>query len=120
MKFLCDQDVYAATVRFLRGLGHAVATAAELGLAQAPDYALLQEAHAQGQLLVTRDRDFGGLVFTQGAPAGVIYLRIAPSAESSVHAELRRLLEIYTVHELENAFVVVEPGRHRIRRLGSP
>jgi hypothetical protein len=33
MKFLADQDVYAVTVRFLRGLGHDVATASELNLA---------------------------------------------------------------------------------------
>ncbi len=32
MKLLADQDVYAATVQFLRGLGHDVATAAERGL----------------------------------------------------------------------------------------
>ena len=37
MNFLADQDVYAATVQFLRGLGHDVATAAERGMAQAAD-----------------------------------------------------------------------------------
>jgi len=37
MKFLLDQDVYALTTRFLRGLGHDVVTAAELGLARASD-----------------------------------------------------------------------------------
>jgi hypothetical protein len=35
MNFLADQDVYAATIRFLRGLGHDDVTAAQLGLAQA-------------------------------------------------------------------------------------
>lgn len=120
MKFLCDQDVYAATVRFLRGLAHTVSTAAELGLAQATDAELLKAARDQGQLLVTRDRDFGGLVFAQGSPAGVLYLRVAPSVVTSVHSELQRLLAIYTDQELADSFVVVEPGRHRIRRLGSP
>jgi predicted nuclease of predicted toxin-antitoxin system len=37
MKFLTDQDVYAATVRFLISLGHDVVTAAQLGLSQAED-----------------------------------------------------------------------------------
>lgn len=37
MKFLTDQDVYGASVRFLSGLGHDVATAAKLGLAQTED-----------------------------------------------------------------------------------
>jgi len=31
MKFLTDQDVFATTVRFLTGLNHDVATAAQLG-----------------------------------------------------------------------------------------
>jgi hypothetical protein len=32
MRFLADQDVYAMTIQFLRGLGHDVATAAECGM----------------------------------------------------------------------------------------
>lgn len=34
MKFLLDQDVYATTARFLRGLGHDVVPVALMGLAQ--------------------------------------------------------------------------------------
>ena len=37
MKLLADQDVYAATVAFLRDLGHDVDTAAERGLSRAAD-----------------------------------------------------------------------------------
>ena len=61
MKFLADQDVYASTIRFLSGLGHDVITARQLGLAQADDTELLRVAHEQSRILVTRDRDFGGL-----------------------------------------------------------
>jgi hypothetical protein len=41
MTFLCDHDVYAVTSRFLAQLGHDVALAAQLGLAQAEDAELL-------------------------------------------------------------------------------
>lgn len=44
MKFLTDQDVYANTARFLEQLGHNVISAAQLGLAQADDSELLQQA----------------------------------------------------------------------------
>jgi predicted nuclease of predicted toxin-antitoxin system len=118
MKFLFDQDVYATTVLFLTGMGHEVMTAAQLGLAQASDEELLRVAHEQGRLFVTRDRDFGGLVFVQGSGPGVIYLRILPSTQSSVHAELDRVLTLHSEHDLQESFVVVEPGRHRIRRVG--
>jgi predicted nuclease of predicted toxin-antitoxin system len=67
---------------------------------------------------VTRDRDFGGLVFVQGGGAGVIYLRMAPSTQASVHKELERVLTLYAEQELQCAFTVIEPGRHRMRKLG--
>ena len=116
MKLLTDQDVYAATVQFLRGLGHDVATAAERGLAQAEDAELLRAAHADGRIFVTRDRDYGGLVFLQALQAGVLYLRVLPSTLNAVHVELGRVLGMYNEEELHGAFVVVEPGRHRVRR----
>jgi len=116
MRFLIDQDVYATTVRFLSQLGHDVVTVGQLGLAQAQDVELLQLAHDQSRLFITRDRDFGNLVFVQGSDAGVIYLRILPSLQNPVHAELERVLRTYSEEELRRCFVVIEPGRHRIRK----
>jgi len=115
MKFLTDQDVYAATSRFLSGLGHDVVTAAQLGLAQAEDATLLRKAQDQGRIFVTRDRDFGGLVFVQGSGAGVIYLRLSIATQNAVHGELERVLTLYSEQALLDSFVVIEPGRHRIR-----
>src|SRR5262245_2342752 len=80
MKFLADQDVYSATVTVLRRLGHDVETAADRGLSAASDETLLQVAHADGRIFVTRDRDFGALVFARQTAGGVIYLRFTPSA----------------------------------------
>jgi predicted nuclease of predicted toxin-antitoxin system len=116
MKFLADQDVYATTIRFLTQLGHDVVPAAQLGLAQADDTELLRVAQEQERIFVTRDRDFGGLVFVQGGGSGVVYLRILPSTQGTVHAELERVLSLYGEQELRESFVVVEPGRHRIRK----
>ena len=117
MKFLADQDVYAVTIRFLGNLGHDVVRAAQLGLARAEDAELLRVAHEQHRIFVTRDRDFGALVFVQGMGPGVIYLRVLPSTQDAVHGELARVLTLYGEQELQTAFVVVEPDRHRIRRL---
>jgi len=63
MKFLLDQDVYALTDRFLHELGYDVATASELGLSRASDTDLLKTASQQGRIFITRDRDYGNLVF---------------------------------------------------------
>jgi predicted nuclease of predicted toxin-antitoxin system len=81
MRFLADQDVYASTLRFLVGLRHDVIPAAQAGLARAEDVDLLRTAHEKGRIFVTRDRDFGSLVFVERQGPGVIYLRVLPSTD---------------------------------------
>ena len=117
MRFLLDQDVYANAARFLKGLDHDIVTASQIGCAQSSDSELLVIAHDQSRILVTRDRDFGSLVFTRRLGAGVIYLRLLPSNQNAAYKELGKVLDSYSEEELREAFVVVEPGRHRIRRL---
>ncbi len=73
-------------------------------------------AQADGRVLVTRDRDFGQLTFADELGSGVIDLRIRPQTVQAVHAELSRVLAIYSEPDLLDAFVVVEPGSHRVRR----
>ncbi len=92
-------------------------TAAELGLSRAVDEDLLKEAEKLGRILVTRDRDYGNLVFVRKIGAGVIYLRMLPSTRNDVHKKLAGILEKYDATELEKAFVVVESKGHRIRRI---
>lgn len=76
MKFLADQDVYFATVRLLRSLRHEVLTASQAQMAEAADLELLEAAHRQHRILLTRDRDYGEQVFVKSLAAGVIYLRM--------------------------------------------
>lgn len=120
MRFLLDQDVYAITAQFLRRLDHDIVTAADIEASQATDEDLLIIAQEQGRIFVTRDRDFGGLVFVRNLGAGVIYLRSEPLTVHVVHEELERVLQSYSEEDLQKAFVVVEPGRHRFRRLPDP
>jgi predicted nuclease of predicted toxin-antitoxin system len=117
MRFLLDQDVYALTERFLREQDYDVVTASELGLSRAKDIDLLKLAGEQRRIFITRDRDYGNLVFVQNAGSGVLYLRILPSEISEVHNELKKVLETYSREELAKSFVVIEKNRHRIRRI---
>ena len=110
MRFLLGQDVYALTIRFLRELGHDVVTAAEAGLASATDTALLARAGQEGRLFVTRDKDFGALVFVERLGKGVIFLRITPSTVQATHEQLKLVLQTHTESSLAKAFVVVEPA----------
>jgi predicted nuclease of predicted toxin-antitoxin system len=119
VKLLLDQDVYAATERFLRDSGHDVVTASEIGRSRATDWELLSLAHEQERVFVTRDRDFGELVFLKDLGAGVIYMRVPPSTLKAGHDQLEAVLDTYSEEQLRKAFVVVEPGRHRFRRLSN-
>jgi predicted nuclease of predicted toxin-antitoxin system len=117
MRFLLDQDVYASTAAYLINLGHDVVQVKQIGLAEAEDDELLQVAEELGRIFVTRDRDFGGLVFVNRLGSGVLYLRMLPWTVNSVHKELERVLKAYSESALKNAFVVIEADGHRFRRL---
>ena len=119
MKFLLDQDVFTSTARYLNHLRHDIVSVAQLGLSRADDEKLLKVAQQQERLFVTRDRDFGRLVFLKRLCAGVLYLRMLPSTQDAVHNELGSVLKAYDEIELAQAFVVIQPGGHRIRRLSS-
>lgn len=117
MNLLLDQDVYGLTISFLSNAGHNLVLVAEIGLAQASDEEILRTAQQQKRILVTRDRDYGNLVFVRAIATGVIYLRILPSTMKAVHHQLERVLQTYSEEELAGAFVVVESDGHRFRKL---
>jgi predicted nuclease of predicted toxin-antitoxin system len=118
MRFLADQDVYQITIEWLKGTGHNVVTAAELGLSRASDESLLEKAAETDRLMLTRDKGFGALLFLKAAKkSGVVLLRGLPSAIEEMHGEFQRLLEEHQEEELKGSFCVIEPHRHRIRHL---
>ena len=100
-------------------MGHDVVQVGQVGLSQADDEELLAVAQGQGRIFITRDRDFGALVSVKVLGSGVLYLRMLPSTQDSVHAELERVLRSYSEEELKKAFVVIEAGVHRFRRLSA-
>lgn len=115
MRLFLDQDVYALTERFLREAGHDIVTASDAGLSRAADVDLMAHAKREGRILVTRDRDFGHLALLTELMPGILYLRALPSTLGAVHEELTRIFESYSEERLAKTFVVVEPGRHRVR-----
>ncbi|MCR4440308.1 MAG: DUF5615 family PIN-like protein [bacterium] len=118
MRVLVDQDVYQLTVDQLRKWRHDVVTAREIGLQRAPDEDLLLKAREMRRLLVTRDKGFGAVVFLKRElSVGVLLLRVSPSTIDDVHGELKRVFEEHSQEELGRFFCVVEPHRHRMRRL---
>lgn len=85
---------------------------------RAEDDDLLMKPKESSRIFVTRDKDFGRLVFLKDELlTGVIFLRLTPGSAESAHRELNRLLNEHTEEDPMHLFCVVEPHRHPIRHL---
>lgn len=113
MRFLADESCDFAVVRALRTAGHDVLPVADFA-GGAPDDRVIDLALEQGRVLLTEDRDFGRLLYAQGArAAGVVFIRFPAAARvelgNAVTALVDRLGE-----RLNGKFVVLQPGRARV------
>ncbi len=76
MRFLVNANFGPSMVEAIQKLGFVAVSVPELfGLAY-PDSAILEYAKQNGYIIVTKDSDFGELVFHQNVPhAGILYIR---------------------------------------------
>ena len=65
----------------------------ELGLRNADDREIFAQARSAGAVVMTKDRDFLHLLFEQGPPPQVIWLRVVNSSNQALQAVLLRTLE---------------------------
>ena len=118
MRILADQDVYKITIDRLTAWGHDIVTARSLNLHKASDEEILHAAKKTKRVLITRDKDFGELLFLkEKETAGVILLRGDFKNTERIHDELRRLLQEQQEDVLKHSLAVVESKRYRIRHL---
>jgi predicted nuclease of predicted toxin-antitoxin system len=114
VKLLADECVPLQVVQRLRSEGHEVAYILDddPGIT---DSEILARAVSQGITLLTEDKDFGDLVFERGqGAAGVVLLRLrslSPEAKAEAVAAVLR----DRASDVVRSFVVVSPGRVRIR-----
>ena len=115
MNFIADENIDRQIVERLRYDGHDVKSVAEMDPGISDDK-VLRLASRESALLLTADRDFGELVFRQQRiMAGVILVRLAGLSPVS-KANVISVAINQHISELLNAFVVITPGRIRIRR----
>jgi predicted nuclease of predicted toxin-antitoxin system len=65
----------------------------ELGLRDAEDREIFAQARSAGAVVMTKDRDFLHLLFEQGPPPQVIWLRVGNSSNQALQAVLLRTLD---------------------------
>ena len=102
MRILADENIDSSLVDWLRTEGHDVLSIRETARGVS-DAVVLNLATQEDRVVLTADKDFGGLVYRQGCPtAGVILLRF--------HAVSRQeYLDLFKTHF--PAISTAQPGR---------
>ena len=116
MKFVADEGIDKEIVKSLRFTGHDVYYIAE-SAPGSTDEKVLHSANKDDRILITRDTDFGDLVFRDRMVHSGIILNRLHSLTSEEKAQIvvgviRRFGE-----DLLGAFTVIQPDKVRIRRL---
>lgn len=89
MKFLFDQNLSYRLVALLGDLYPGSVHVRELGLSEAEDLTVWQEARERGLAIVSKDSDFHQLSFAYGHPPKVVWLRVGNGSTADI-AELLR------------------------------
>ena len=116
MNFVADEGIDLQIVKSLRNNGHDVLYIAELASGITDDL-VLQYANEHNRILITRDKDFGDLAYRDKmVHSGIILNRLYElNSEKKAVVVLKVIAEFGT--ELMGSFVVIQPGKVRIRRL---
>jgi len=116
MHFLADESCDFAVVRALRSQEFDVIAISET-CPGAEDQRVIELARKEGRILLTEDKDFGRLAYLSGEQPriGIILLRFPARARLELCGAVLELIR-REGSKLEGSFVVLQPGRVRIRR----
>jgi len=113
MKILLDSCVWGKVQAELAAAGHDAVWSGDWP-SDPGDEEILAQAHAEGRVLVTLDKDFGELAVLRSVPHSGIVRLVNISARQQAAA----CLQVLALHgpELQSgAIITAEPGRLRIR-----
>lgn len=118
MRFLADMGVSQRVVEWLRLAGHDAAHLRDEGLQRLPNGQIFQKAADEQRIVLTFDLDFGEILANCGAKTvSVILFSLRNTRADFVVQRLNAVLEESGPRLLQGSIVVVEDGRHRIRKL---
>lgn len=113
MRILANENFPGEAVTALRERGHDVAWV-RTGAPGSSDREVLEQAQAEGRVVITFDKDFGEMAFRWGLPAssGIILFRISTSSPAHVARIAVAVLEARS--DWAGYFGVVEEDRIRL------
>lgn len=118
MRFLADMGISLRVVDWLRSAGHDVTHLRDEGLQKLPNGDIFQKAVQEQRIFLTFDLDFGEIVAScRGQIVSVILFRLRNTTSDFVVRRLATALRQAEIELMQGAIVVVEDGRHRVRKL---
>ncbi len=119
MRFLVDMPLSPKLAEYLRQQGHDAVHASDIGLSFSPDTVILENAKAQGRVIITADLDYPRLLAQAGdCGPGLILFRGGNYSEQQAKELLIWALKVIPENELPNSLVVID--KKRIRRIFLP
>lgn len=116
MKFLADEGVDSVIVETLRAADVDITYIFEI-MPSAIDEDVLKMANEENRILITRDKDFGELVYRlRQIHSGIVLNRLSELSSETKAKIVRQVIEMYQ-DELYGSFTVIQPGAVRIRKL---
>ena len=117
MRFLVDANLSPRVAEWLRNEGYDAVHVFDIGLNQAGDRQIFEEAASRRQILLTSDLDFGEIVARSPTPISVLILRLRSTATDNVTKRLEvTLMQAASALE-DGALVIVGEASIRLRRL---
>ena len=117
MRIKLDENLPADLVPELRSLGHDVESVYTEGLSGRPDPDVWAAAQAEHRILITQDIRFADArMFTPGAHAGFVLVRLKTPGLRALIAKVRFVFATEDVESWPGCFVVLSDSKLRVRR----
>lgn len=118
MRFLGDMGVSQQVVEWLRTNGYDAVHLRDEGLQRLPNGEIFQKAGREQRIVLTFDLDFGEILAgSAGQIVSVVLFRLRNTRTNFVIQRLDAVLNQSSADLLQGAIVIVEDGRHRVRKL---
>lgn len=116
MRFIADEGVDASLVTLLRQADHNVLYFAETDCGT-DDEVILDLAKVENRILITRDKDFGELVYRmKKLHSGILLIR-AEELSTMIRSRLVADFIQANLEMLTGYFIVIQPGTARFRKM---
>lgn len=119
MKFLADVNIAQLIIRFLRNRKYNVLDAKKNLLLES-DAKIIRIAQQENRIILTRDKDFTGLVKLPKYQAPTIVFRMTDQKPENIKNYLEKLLEVTTKETLHRSLTIIEDDSTEFIPLSNP